>query len=140
MQSVLTFHYFSDMVRMFANRLGDQCSIPGQVISKTQKMVFYASLLNTQHYKEQIKGKWSKSGKEVAPSATPRCSSYLKGSLRVALDSGRLTDFIYIYTCVCMNYTRMLSTFRYILVSKTIQNSNHLSSYFSKAFWALFEN
>ena len=32
-------------------------SIPGRVISKTQKMVLDATLLNTQHYKVQIKGK-----------------------------------------------------------------------------------
>ena len=37
--------------------------------------------------------KWSNSGKEVAPSPTPRCSSYWKGSLRVALDYGRLFYF-----------------------------------------------
>ena len=32
--------------------------------------------------------KWSNSGKEVAPSPTPRCSSYWKGSFQVALDYG----------------------------------------------------
>ncbi len=42
---------------MFANGLGDQGSLPGQVISKTQKMVLDAALLNTQHYKVRIKGK-----------------------------------------------------------------------------------
>ena len=31
-------------------------SIPGRVISKTQKMVFDTSLLNTQQYKVRIKG------------------------------------------------------------------------------------
>ena len=45
------------MCRVFANGLGDQVSIPGQVIPKTQKMVLDATLLNTQHYKVQIKGK-----------------------------------------------------------------------------------
>ena len=45
------------MVRVFANSLGDLGSIPGQVIPKTQKMVLDAALLNTQHYKVQIKGK-----------------------------------------------------------------------------------
>ena len=45
------------MVRVFANSLGDLGSILGQVIPKTQKMVLDASLLNTQHYKVQIKGK-----------------------------------------------------------------------------------
>ena len=33
--------------------------------------------------------KWSNLGKEVAPSPTPRCSSYRRGSLLVALDYGR---------------------------------------------------
>ena len=36
---------------------GDQSSILGQVIPKTQKMVLDAALLNTQHYKVKIKGK-----------------------------------------------------------------------------------
>ena len=45
------------MVRVFTNGLGDLCSIPGWVIPKTQKMVLDASLLNTQHYKVQIKSK-----------------------------------------------------------------------------------
>ena len=33
--------------------------------------------------------KWSNPGKGVAPFPTPRCSSYWKGSLLVALDCGR---------------------------------------------------
>ena len=45
------------MSRMFVNGLGDLDSIPGRVIPQTQKMVFDADLLNTQHYKIQIKGK-----------------------------------------------------------------------------------
>ena len=45
------------MVRVFANGPGDLGSIPGHVIPKTQKMVFDAILLNTQHYKVRIKGK-----------------------------------------------------------------------------------
>ena len=44
-------------VRVFANGPEDLGSIPGRVISKTQKMVLDASLLNTQHYKVRIKGK-----------------------------------------------------------------------------------
>ena len=50
------------MVRVFANSPGDLGSIPGRVIPKTLKMVLDASLLNTQHYKVQIKGKVEKSG------------------------------------------------------------------------------
>ena len=45
------------MNRMFANGPGDQDSIPGGVIPKTQKMVLWAVLVNTQHYKVLIKGK-----------------------------------------------------------------------------------
>ena len=45
------------MSRVFANSPGDRGSIPGRVLLKTQKMVFDAALLNTQHYKVRIKGK-----------------------------------------------------------------------------------
>ena len=42
---------------MFANSPGDLRSIPGWFILKTQKMVLDVSLLNTQNYRERIKGK-----------------------------------------------------------------------------------
>ena len=42
---------------MFANGPGDQGSIRGQVIPKTQKIVLDAALLNTHHYKVRIKDK-----------------------------------------------------------------------------------
>ena len=45
------------MGRVFANGLRDWGPIPGQVIPKTQNMVFEAALLSTQHYKLRIKGK-----------------------------------------------------------------------------------
>ena len=45
------------MSRVFANDPGDWGSIPGRVITKTQKMVLDAALLNTQNYKVGIKGK-----------------------------------------------------------------------------------
>ena len=85
-------------VRVFANGPGDLGSIPGRVIPKTQKMVLDASLLNTQHYKVRIKGKVEQSREGVAPSPTPWCSSYRKGSLRVTLDYGRQLYFTYIHT------------------------------------------
>ena len=52
---------------MFVNGLGDWGSMPGQIIPKTQEMLLDASLLNTQHNKAWIKGKWSNVGKGVAP-------------------------------------------------------------------------
>ena len=72
--------------RVFTTDLGDLCSIPGRVIPKTLKMVLDASLLSTQQYKVLSRVKWNNLGKGVAPPPTPRCSSYRKGSLRVALD------------------------------------------------------
>ena len=45
------------MVRVFANGPGDLGSTPGRVIPMTFKMVIDATLLNTQQYKVQIKGK-----------------------------------------------------------------------------------
>ena len=45
------------MSRVFANDPGDQGSIPGRVIPKTQKIILDAALLNTQYYKVRTKGK-----------------------------------------------------------------------------------
>ena len=45
------------MSRVFATGPGDRGSISGRVISKTQKMVLDAALLNTRHYKVRIKAK-----------------------------------------------------------------------------------
>ena len=53
----LHVHTVSLLGRVFTNGLGDQGSIPGRVIPKTQKMVPDISLLNIQHYKVSIKGK-----------------------------------------------------------------------------------
>ena len=45
-----TYQPIGIMVRVFGNGPGDLGSILGQIIPKTQKMVFDASLWNTQHY------------------------------------------------------------------------------------------
>ena len=75
--------------KAFANGPGHLGLISGRVIPKTLKMVLDTSLLNTQHYKVRIKGKVEHPEKGVVPSPTPRCSSYWKGILQVALDCGR---------------------------------------------------
>ena len=92
------------MVRVLANGLGDMGSIPGRIIPKTQKMVLDASLLNTQHYKVQIKGKVEQSREGVAPSPTPWCSSYRKGKLRVTLHYGHQLSFFYIDVYLVAEY------------------------------------
>ena len=89
------------MGRVFTNGPGDQGSLPGRVIP----MVLGTSLLNTQHYKVKIKVKWSNSGKGVAPSPTPWCSSYRKGSIRVTLDYGRQ---LYLLTIIIKNKLKRL--------------------------------
>ena len=77
------------MFREFANGLGNQGSIPGQVMPKTQKM-----LLNIQNNKVWIKSKCINPEKGVVPFPRPWCSSYWKGSLRVDLNYG-LPTYIY---------------------------------------------
>ena len=67
--------------------------IPGQVISKTQKMVLDATLFNNHHYKERIKGKWNNPGKGVAPALTPWQLKW------VVLDYSHPT---YVCVCVCV--------------------------------------
>ena len=89
------YHYYQTTTE--TNGPGGLSSIPGRVIPKTQKMVLDASLLNTQHYKVRIKDKVEQSREGVAPSPTPWCSSYRKGSLRVTLDYGRQLYFFLLY-------------------------------------------
>ena len=91
--------YISLIVRVFANGPRDLGSIPGRVIPKTQKMLLDAILLNTQDYKVRVK--WSNPGKGVSPSPTPWCSSYRKGSFRVA--NFLLLYFIIAYTLLVLN-------------------------------------
>ena len=73
------------MGTVFADGPGDRGSILGRVIPKTHKIVLDESLHNTQHYRLQIKSKWSNPGKSVASSPTPLSSSFSKGNLRVTL-------------------------------------------------------
>ena len=65
--------------RVFANGLGDLCSIVGRVIPKTLKMVLDTSLLTTQQYKVRIKGKVEQSRERIAPSLHISIVSIEKG-------------------------------------------------------------
>ena len=68
--------------------------------------------------------KWSNPGKVVAPSVTPRCSSYWKGSLLVALNYVRwlylLTIYIYIYIYIYMSVYLSLCLSTYPSVGKSL--------------------
>ena len=59
LSEIYLFHVLLHLLvgRVFINGLGDQDSIPDQVMPKTQQMVLDAALLNTQPYKVWIKGK-----------------------------------------------------------------------------------
>ena len=106
------------MVRVFANGLRNLGSMPGQVIPKTQKndtMVLNGSLFNTQHYKVQIKGKWSNQEKGMAPSLIPQYSSYWKGSLHVVLN---YSQPIYLSLMHCE--TQVLPYFGYVRHNSTV--------------------
>ena len=74
------------MGKVFANGPGDLGSIPGRVIPTTLRIELDVSLFYTQQYNARLKGKVENSVEGVAPSPTPRCSSYWKRSIRVTLD------------------------------------------------------
>ena len=84
------------MSRMFANGPGDLVSIPRQVIPKTQKMVLDATLLYTQHYKVQIKGKVEQTRKWNVVAIEKEV--FWSPSNKVA---NFIYIYIYIYGCVC---------------------------------------
>ena len=81
--------------RVFANGPGDQGSIPGHVITKTQKMVLDASLFNTQNYKVGIKVKWSNPGNGVAPSLHLGVVAIEKGAFGSL--STKVANFTYMF-------------------------------------------
>ena len=52
------------MDSVFANGPGEQGSIAGVDVPKSQKLILNAALFKTQRYKVRIKGKWSNPGNE----------------------------------------------------------------------------
>ena len=84
------------MGRVFANGPRDQSSIPGRVIPKTFKkwyLIPHCLTLSIIRYVSRVK--WSNAGKGVAPSPTPQCSSYWKGTLWVTFDYSRKLYFYF---------------------------------------------
>ena len=70
------YRLISQVDRVFANRPGDLGSIPGSVVPKTLKMVLVPPCLSLSNIRYVSRVKCSNPGKGVAPSLTPRCSSY----------------------------------------------------------------
>ena len=83
------------MSKVFTNAPGDQGSIPGRVIPKTQKMVFDAFFLNTQHYKVRIKDKVEQSRNRSSTLPYTSVYSYWIESLQVTLDYSPQLYFTY---------------------------------------------
>ena len=80
-------------VRVFANG-----PVQSQVESyqRLKKWYLMPTCLTLSIIRYGSRVKWSNPGQGVAPSPTPRCSSYRKGSLRVTLDQGRQLNFMYV--------------------------------------------
>ena len=93
--SMLIYRLIGQLGRVFANGPGDLGSIPGRVIPKTLKMALDPPCLILSNIRYMSRVTWSNPGKGVAPSPTPRCSSYWKESLLVALDYYRLLLFLF---------------------------------------------
>ena len=68
--------------RVFAIRLDDQV----ESYQRLKKWYLIPPCLTLSIISYVSRVKWSNPGKEVAPSPTPQCSSYWKGSLQVTLD------------------------------------------------------
>ena len=79
----VNFFFIGLMSRVFTNGQGDWGSIPGRVIPKTQKWYLMPPCLTLSIIREGSRLKWSNPENRVAPSTTPQCSSYWKGSLQV---------------------------------------------------------
>ena len=82
------------MSRVFTNGPGDLGSILGRLIPKTQKWYLIPPCLTLSIIRYRSMVKWSNPRTWVAPSPTPWCSSYWKGSLRITLDYGRQLYFL----------------------------------------------
>ena len=90
--------YIGQVGRVFANGPEDLGSIPGRIIPKIFKWYLIPPCLTLSYTRYVSMVKWSNPGKIVAPSPTPQCSSYWKGSLLAALDYGRqIIIYIYMY-------------------------------------------
>ena len=87
--SNLQFTLQIDVVgRVFVNGQWDRSSIPGWVITKTQKMVLDVALLITQHCKLRINGKMEQSRARSIVFPYTSVLLLMKRDLQVALDYG----------------------------------------------------
>ena len=98
-------------IQLFACGLGDLGSILRRVIPKTLKWYLIPLCLTLSNIRYVSRVKRSNHGKGVAPSPTPWCSSYWKGSLLVTLDWGRQLFFYMIWTILIQITSMQLYAF-----------------------------
>ena len=85
--------------RLFANGPGNWGSIESYQRLKKWYLIPPCLTLSIIRYISRVK--WSNPGEGVAPSSTPRCSSYWKGSHRFALDYSRQLYSLYGIALCC---------------------------------------
>ena len=69
--------------------------------TRFQSMVLLCLTLGIIRYISRVK--WRNMGEGVAPTLTPRCNSFWKGSLHVAFDCGRQLYFLHIVRVNCQS-------------------------------------
>ena len=110
--------------RVFANGPGDLSSIPGRVLPKTQKWYLMSTCLTLSIIRYGSSMKWVNHKKGVAPSSTPWCCSYWKGSLRVTLDYSRQLTYLLSMSLKAKSfvnkYSDINSNFVFIFISISI--------------------
>ena len=81
--------------------------------------------------------KWSNPGKEVAPSPTPRCSSYWKRTLRLTLDNGRqqLISCIRVFVSKCGSRCGCVCVC--VCIGCPLSRSTHLCLHLPGDWWQL---
>ena len=100
--------------------------------TKDTKWYVMPSCLTLSIIRYRSRVKWSNLGKGVAPSSTPWCSSYRKGSLRVTLYYGRqlyLLTYYTIYLSPSVHiYLSILSIYLSILYC-TVKKKTNMKTY-----------
>ena len=94
---------------------------------RLKKWYLIPPCLTLSNIREVSRAKWSNPGKGVAPSPTPRCSSYWKRSLLVTLDYGRQLIFACIDQSALMHSTLRffeICRWQYLTCHANLEGSN----------------
>ena len=139
----LLFHIFHQVIGLisivFANGPVNRDSISGRVIPKAQKMVLDPPCLILSIIRFGLKVKWSNPGNGVAPSPTPRCGRYWKGSLQVSLDKSRQLYFtLYSTKIISIFYSWRLIRFIFSFSNYRKKFGVVLKYFVSKEFFHIF--